>query len=92
MFVFFDLRGPDGEWDDFLESLFAKKATVIVRHASDREKDIRLPMGEGGRHGVGSQGPDDGDSILYSEKVSWQDIETNGFVVNDALHANIEFE
>ncbi|KAL1470258.1 hypothetical protein MTO96_024427 [Rhipicephalus appendiculatus] len=23
--VFFDLRGPDDEWDDFLESLFAKK-------------------------------------------------------------------
>ncbi|KAH6922106.1 hypothetical protein HPB50_009518 [Hyalomma asiaticum] len=90
--VFFDLSLPAGEGSDERDSLFSRKASVIVTHLTDREKGIKLSMDEGGRRDLEKQGPGYGNTILCSQQVSWKDIEMNGLIVNDTLHVNIEFD
>lgn len=91
--VHFSLRLCEGEWNHYLEWPFSKKITVIVTHLTNSEKDIRLPMKEvSGHYYFRQPGLGACNWAVNSEDVKWKDLELNGFIVNNTLYVNIEFE
>ncbi|KAL1444178.1 hypothetical protein MTO96_029999 [Rhipicephalus appendiculatus] len=89
--VCFVLFLVSGEWDDHLGWPFAKKATAIVTHLRDRDKDVRLPIPMTGANVTKKPIPGKSNNGNLSEKISWQQIELNGFIVKNTLYVNIEF-
>ncbi|KAL1476414.1 hypothetical protein MTO96_018606 [Rhipicephalus appendiculatus] len=88
----FNVFLASGNLDDYVEWPFAKKVTAILTHIKDQEKDIRLQISmtnpdvtkkpASGKHNhFGNE----------SQKLSWQQVELNGFIVNNTLYVNIEF-
>ncbi|KAL1444177.1 hypothetical protein MTO96_029998 [Rhipicephalus appendiculatus] len=89
----FNVFLASGNWDDYVEWPFAKKVTAILTHIKDQDKDIRLPIRMTNPKVIKKPAP--GKSNWFgneSIKVSWQRVELNGFIVNDTLYVNIEFE
>ncbi|KAH7976715.1 uncharacterized protein LOC119406329 [Rhipicephalus sanguineus] len=90
--VAFTLFLRDGEWDSYVEWPFKKKVTLIVMHAKDAAKDVRLPLTMDNynvvkrpRGGVWNWG----NSTIT---VNWNDIELRGYVDRGDLYVNVEFE
>ncbi|KAH7975716.1 hypothetical protein HPB52_004604 [Rhipicephalus sanguineus] len=82
-----------GEWDDYVEWPFTKKLTATLTHIKDQEKDIRLPIRMPSLNVTKKPAP--GKSNAFgneNENVSWRRVELNGFIVNDTLYVNIDFE
>ncbi|KAL1470256.1 hypothetical protein MTO96_024425 [Rhipicephalus appendiculatus] len=91
-FVNFWLTLCDGEWNHYLEWPFSKKITVIITHLSKREKDIRVTITESGLDETKKPASGRCNVPIIPEWVNWKDIELNGFIVNNTLYANFEFE
>ncbi|KAL1483903.1 hypothetical protein MTO96_032882 [Rhipicephalus appendiculatus] len=91
--VFFLHRLCDGEWNDYFEWPFTRKITLIVTNPRNSDKDIRLSMKDNSDGKCNKKPvPHDCNSAVFSEKINWQDLELNGFIVNNTLYVNIEFE
>ncbi|KAL1444434.1 hypothetical protein MTO96_045517 [Rhipicephalus appendiculatus] len=82
----FGLFLVSGEWDDHLEWPFAKNVTVILTHISDHTKDIKLPIRLTWNNSTMKPAPGKGNPTGgFSRRLSWQEVELNGFIVNKAF-------
>ncbi|KAH6942055.1 hypothetical protein HPB50_027510 [Hyalomma asiaticum] len=96
--VSFSLYLGTGEWDNSVEWPFGKTVTTILTHPRDRAKDIRLKMfifkpSEG--HIIKKPAPTPSarnKGLHTSHDVSWERIECEGFIHNNALFVNVELE
>ncbi|XP_075526733.1 uncharacterized protein LOC142558487 [Dermacentor variabilis] len=82
-----------GVWDSLLEWPFTKKVTVILTHPRFEKRDVRLAMCMKD-HGVVKKPVSTAalNTGSCTEKVTWTDIELNGFIDNKSLYANVEFQ
>lgn len=82
----------NGKWNDYVEWPFSKKITAIITHLNDQGKDVRVPINMGDDNQKKKPVAYPSNDCGYSEKVSWDLIELNGFVANNTLYVNVEFE
>lgn len=84
-----------GTWDSYVEWPFEKRVTLVVTHLRRQEKDLRLSLCMEGDTGIAATKkprPGQSNSGVMSEKVSWEDIEMEGFIDKSTLYLNVEFE
>ncbi|KAH7976680.1 hypothetical protein HPB52_018035 [Rhipicephalus sanguineus] len=82
-----------GDWDEHVEWPFTKKAAIIIAHPTDESKDIRLNMPcMKGCNVTKKPSSNRTNWGPRTENKSWKDIELQGFLVNDALYVNVEFD
>lgn len=82
----------DGVWDDSLEWPFFMKATIVVTHPRDEERDVRLPVRMEGPEVVKKPGPGSSNCGYWTKGPSWKDLELQGFFHSKQLYVNVEFE
>lgn len=82
----------DGVWNDYLEWPFSKKVTLTVSHPTDDSKDVRFAVCMEGHTATKKPSPNESNSAFPTDKMSWKDIEFQGFIVKSALYINVEFE
>lgn len=90
--VRFDFRLEGGKWNNYVEWPFHKMVTVIITHLRDQGKDVRVPIKVDDYSKKKKPAADSSSDWCYSERVSWDLIEFNGFVTNNTLYVNVEFE
>ncbi|KAH7973385.1 hypothetical protein HPB49_000539 [Dermacentor silvarum] len=88
--VCFTFTLGDGAWDDRLYWPFARDLTIILTHPTDSERDIRLPVSLSDYEMAKKPPPDSWNEGSTTRKVSWKDVEHNGFVDDGTIYANVE--
>lgn len=82
-----------GKWDDYLQWPFAKNITVILTHTRDRRKDFRMSIPFTSANATRKPAPGKSNGFGgRTGRVRWQQVELNGFIADNALYFNIEFE
>ncbi|KAL1473669.1 hypothetical protein MTO96_038528 [Rhipicephalus appendiculatus] len=93
--VHFSLHFGSGEWDNHVEWPFSKDVTGILTHPGDKQKDVKMPFVKmmfdtfkkpAPTPRTWNRGP------FTFDGVSWDHIESEGFIHNNALFVNLEFE
>ncbi|KAL3207981.1 hypothetical protein MRX96_039348 [Rhipicephalus microplus] len=92
VYVELSLSLSHGKWDDYIEWPFSKKITMIITHLRDREKDIRVEIDRHGHEYVKKPSPRFHNWAMSSRYISWREIEHNGFIFNNTLYVNVEFD
>ncbi|KAH7970539.1 hypothetical protein HPB49_009939 [Dermacentor silvarum] len=93
--VYFSLYLGCGDWDNFVEWPFSKDVTVVLTHPKDKTKDVRFPIFMFKKDTVKKPAPtgatwNKGHRTIDGE--SWERIECEGFIHENALYVNVEFE
>ncbi|KAK8768441.1 hypothetical protein V5799_029093 [Amblyomma americanum] len=82
----------EGAWDSSVEWPFSKKVTLILTHPACMDKDKRLSVNmqdlQACREPVRGS-PNVGAKAMI---IPWADVELHGFIANNALYVNVEFE
>ncbi|XP_077497645.1 uncharacterized protein LOC144108242 [Amblyomma americanum] len=83
----------EGAWDSCVEWPFSKQVTLILTHPVCMDRDKRLPVE---RMLIFMEGkkPRRRSVNLYNNpvKFKWEDVERQGFIANNSLYVNVEFE
>lgn len=81
-----------GDWDTYLDWPFCKKVTLILTHPTDQEKDVTLPIAMKGDKVVKKPAPGKVNFGGQTDRVTWKSIELAGFIDENNLYVNVEFE
>ncbi|KAK8762193.1 hypothetical protein V5799_026540 [Amblyomma americanum] len=90
--VYFTLILHESIWDALLEWPFSKSVTIIVTHPKDQEKDIRMPVSADSRDMVRRPVPGAANRGFQTETLNWRQLELQGFIYNNNIYVNVEFE
>ncbi|XP_070377054.1 uncharacterized protein [Dermacentor albipictus] len=90
--VSFAMALCDGDWDRCLEWPFSKTVTFIIAHLKDQVKDVRFTSLTPGWESVKKPRRDVKNLGVWSEIKKWKDIELGGYINEDCLYVNVEFE
>ncbi|KAH7935756.1 hypothetical protein HPB52_013081 [Rhipicephalus sanguineus] len=93
--VYFSLHFGSGEWDNYVEWPFRKEVTGILTHPGDKGKDVKIPfvkmMSDTFKKPAPSPNTWNRGPFTFDHE-SWERIEAEGFIHNNALFVNLEFE
>ncbi|KAL1479971.1 hypothetical protein MTO96_051425 [Rhipicephalus appendiculatus] len=93
--VHFSLHFGSGEWDNHVEWPFSKDVTGILTHPGDKQKDVKMPFVKIRSDTFKKPAPSPttrNRGPFTFDGVSWDRIESEGFIHNNALFLNLEFE
>lgn len=93
IYFMFCLKGD--AWDSYVEWPFSKQVTLVVTHLRDEKRDIRLllrPEADVAAIALKKPIPNQLNAGVKSEKVLWASLEAAGFIDNDSLYLNVEFQ
>lgn len=93
VYFMFYLKGD--AWDSYVQWPFTKLVTLVVTHLRDDKRDIRLvlrPDVDALALALRKPIPKEFNAGIRSENVFWVFLETAGFIDNDSLYLNVEFE
>ncbi|XP_077547233.1 uncharacterized protein LOC144159542 [Haemaphysalis longicornis] len=93
VYFMFSLKGD--AWDSYVQWPFTKLVTLVVTHLRDEKRDIRLvlrPEVDAYVLALRKPIPKQFNAGIKSENVLWVFLETGGFIDNDSLYLNVEFE
>ncbi|XP_054925266.1 uncharacterized protein [Dermacentor andersoni] len=82
----------EGEWDDYVEWPFSKNVSLVIAHPRDDARDVRLAVKMDEYKVAKKPRPESWNSGSCTDKLRWNEIELQGYIVKGSLYVNVEFE